>query len=267
MKFLTLTSLKRSSKITNLAILITDRIGERDLDMVVVFCHPNEAKMEACDALSILHQCELSKPSMVMVRRYSNTPYIPQGMSCSLYLDMGTLSGGTSSAQFPLDRLCLCWLITFSRTDVLLTHEEGEERLEMYPHLPEILWDSSEEEHHLSDPSSLSVSMLTLPPHLEEGTQMEGGSGYHPALKLLQDANQARAQLEYEPIQETQELAERYKHKWAKQAKRHAKQQAQMIDQTNATFQEVFSQVISTEAALVCVFDGAFLLHKHNHCF
>ena len=81
--------------------------------------------------------------------------------------------------------------------------------------------------------------MLTAPPQLEEGTQTEegfdshpvstqterglgchpasaqtgGGLQYHPSLKLLWEANQARAQLEYELIQETQELAERCKHK------------------------------------------------------
>ena len=113
----------------------------------------------------------------------------------------------------------------------------------------------------LSDPISLSVPMSAPPPHLGEGTQTEegldhhpastqteGGSGYHTFLKLLGDANQARAQLEYELIQETQELAERYEHKQAKWAKRHARQQAEMIDQDNATFWEVFSQASSTEA-------------------
>ena len=142
---------------------------------------------------------------------------------------MDTLSGGTSSTQFPLDEMHLCWLIPFSRTKVLLPHEEGEDRLETYSHLPEILWESSEEEHCISDLNSLSVPMLAPPLCLEEGTQMErgpgyhpvitqmeGGSGHHPALKLLHDANQARVQLEYEFIQETQKLAERYEHKQAK---------------------------------------------------
>ena len=124
-----------------------------------------------------------------------------------LYLDVGILSWGTSSAQFSLDRLCLHWLIPFSRTEVLLPHG-GKERLETYPHFPEILWEGSEEEHCLSDLISLVVPISAPPPHLE-GTQMEGGSGYHPAsaqaeggpgyhpaLKLPQDANQSRAQLE-----------------------------------------------------------------------
>ena len=47
--------------------------------------------------------------------------------------------------------------------------------------------------------------------------------GYCPSLKLLQDNNQARTQLEYELIQEAQELDKKYEHKWAKQAQRHAR--------------------------------------------
>ena len=194
--------------------------------MVTVVCHPNQAKIEACDALSTLCQCDSSVPSMVVVRRYSNTPYIPRGMSCSLYLDVDTLSGGVTSTQFPFSRWHLCQLLPFNRTEVLLPHEEREERLETYVHLPEILWEGSEEGHHLSNLISLSVPMLVPPLHLEEGTQTKGVSGCHPAstqteggsvyhlsLKFLQDANHARAQKEYELIQEMQELAERYKHK------------------------------------------------------
>ena len=156
-EFLTLTGLKRSEESINLVILITNRVGERDFDMVTVFCHPNQAKIEACHALSILCQCDSSEPSVVLVRRYSNTPYIPRGMSHSLYQDVGTLSGGASSAKFPLCRLHLHQLIPFTRTEALLPCEEGEERLDTYPHLPEILWVSSEEDHNLSNPISLSV--------------------------------------------------------------------------------------------------------------
>ena len=188
----------------NMAILITNGVGERDLGLVTVFCHPNQAKMEVPDALSALHQFNSSEPSVVVVRRYSNTLYIPWGMIHSLYLDVGTFSGNTTSAQFPLDRLHLCCLLPISRTNVCLPHKVWGEGLETYPHLPEFLWDGSEEEHHLSDPISLLVHPPT-PPQLEEDTQVEGGSdchpastqrsGYHPSLKLLQDNTQARAQL------------------------------------------------------------------------
>ena len=142
MEFLTLTSPKRSGETTNLAICITNGVGEGELGMVTVFCHPHQAKIEACDALSVLYQCNSLESSVVVVRIYSNTAYIPRGTSCSLYLDMGSLSGGTSSAQFPLNGLYLHWLIPFTRSELLLPHEEGEERLETYPHLPEILWES-----------------------------------------------------------------------------------------------------------------------------
>ena len=185
--------------------------------MVMVFCYCDQARIEACGAPSALCQCNSSEPRMMVVRRYSNTPYIPRGMSHSLYLDVGTFSEGAASTQFQLDWLHLCWLLHFNRTDVLLPHEVGEERLETYPHLPEILWVSSDEEQCLSYLISLPVPTLAPPPHLEEctqtegwlgchpastqtegglgchpaSTQTEGGLGYHPSLILLWEANQA----------------------------------------------------------------------------
>ena len=127
-EFLTLTGLKRSGEATNLVVFITNGAGEGDLGMAMVFCHSDPAKIEARAALSAPCQQDSSDLSMVVVRRYSNTPYIPRGMSHLLYHDKGNLSRGTSSAQFPLDRLHLCQLIPFSRTELLLPHEEGEER-------------------------------------------------------------------------------------------------------------------------------------------
>ena len=91
MEFLTLTSLKRSGETTKLAILIMNRIEEGELGMLMVFCHLNQAKIDACNALSVLHQCNSSELNMVVMRRYSNTPYIPRGMSHLLNLDVGTL--------------------------------------------------------------------------------------------------------------------------------------------------------------------------------
>ena len=239
-EFLALTSLKRSGEATKSAILIINGVAERDLGMMMVFCHPNQAKIEACDALSTLHQCDSLGPSVVVMRRYSNTPYIPWGTSHSLYLDVVTLSGGTFSAQFPQDRLHLHW-------GVAPMSGGGREAGNIPPSSRDSVG-GFKREHHLSGLISLLVPMSALPPHLEEGSQTEGGSGYHPALKLLQDPNQARGQLEYELVQETQELTERYEHKQAKQARRHARQWAQMIDQTDATYQEVSSQASLTEA-------------------
>ena len=88
--------------------------------MVTTFCHHDQSKMEAFNALSALHQCNLLEPSVVVVRKYTNTPYIPQGSDHLPYLDVSTLSGGASSDQFPLDWLCLCRLLPFSHTEVVL---------------------------------------------------------------------------------------------------------------------------------------------------
>ena len=77
--------------------------------------------------------------------------------------------------------------------------------LKGFPHFQEALWQSSEEEHHLSNLISLLVPSLALHPHQEEGSQKEGVLGFHPVLKLLQDVSQARAQLECELVQETWE--------------------------------------------------------------
>ena len=56
----------------------------------------------------------------------------------------------------------------------------------------------------------LSVLLLALHPHQEEVTQTEEGLGFNPALKHLQNINQASVQMECELAQETQGLAQRY---------------------------------------------------------
>ena len=169
--------------------------------------------------------------------------------------------GHTSSTQFPLDRLCVCQVIHFSRTEVLLPCEGGKRGWTCTPIFQRFCGRVQRMNTTFLIQCFLSVLTLAPPPHLEEGiqmegrsgdhsasTQMKGESGYHPALKHLQDVNQARAQLEYELVQEIWELADRHKHMWAKQTRRHARQWAEMINQTDATFQEVFSQACLTDA-------------------
>ena len=125
MKFITHTSRKISGEGTLMVILITDGVGEGNLCMVTTFCCHNQAKVEASDAPSTLYQCDSAESNVVVVRRYTNTPYIPQGTSCFLFLDMSTLCGGASSTQFPLDDLHLHRLLPFSEAEVILPHVEG----------------------------------------------------------------------------------------------------------------------------------------------
>ena len=74
--------------------------------------------------------------------------------------------------------------------------------LKVFPHFQEALWQSLEEEHHLSDPIFLLFPMLAPHPCQEEGPQMEGRSDFHTALKFLQNVNHARGQLECALAQE-----------------------------------------------------------------
>ena len=115
--------------------------------------------------------------------------------------------------------------------------------LNVFPHFQENLWQSLKEENHLSDLILLLVPLSAPHPCQEEGTQTEGGLGFHPALKLLQDVNQACAQLECELVQETQELAQKYNDRQIKLARRYKRWAAWMVEQADATFQEVFSKM------------------------
>ena len=258
MEFITSNGPKISGEAAPMVILVTDGVGEGNLDMVTTFCCHSQAELEASDALSAQHQWNLLEPSVVVVRMYTSTPFLPQGSSYLLYLDVSTLSRDASSTQIPLDWLHLHKLFPFSDTEVVLLSEEVEMGLKVFPQFQEALWQSSEEEHCLSDPISLSIPILALHPYQEEGTQTEGGSGFHPALKLLQDANQARAQLEYEFVQETQELAQRYDNKQIKQTRRCERCWAWMVKQTDATFQEVFPRQVWQIPSSYCL--GSFPL-------
>ena len=110
-----------------------------------------------------LCQHDLPEPSVVVVGRYTNIACVPWGSSCFLYLDISTLSRGASSTQFPLNWLLLCRLLPYSDTKVVLPQEEDEEvGLKVFPYFWKALWQSSEEEHHLSDPIRLSPSPQRL---------------------------------------------------------------------------------------------------------
>ena len=107
--------------------------------MVTTFCSHNQVKMEASEACTALQQCDLPESRVFMIRRYTNTPFIPWGTSQLLYLDMSDLPQGASSAQFPLDGLHLWELLPYSKTEALLPHEEGKMGYRTYPLSQKIL--------------------------------------------------------------------------------------------------------------------------------
>ena len=87
------TGSRTSGEITPMAILITDWVGEENLGMVTVFCHHDQNKNGDICCTLCPTPAWLPQPRVVVVRRYTNTPYIPWRTSQLLYLDVSTLSG------------------------------------------------------------------------------------------------------------------------------------------------------------------------------
>ena len=126
LEFATHTAWSISWEAIPMVVLVTDVVGEGNLGLVKTFCCHDQAKMESSDVLSALCQWDSSEPSMVVLKRYTNTPYISQGTSWLLYLLVCMLQGGTSSTQFPLHQLWLCRLIPLSASEVVLPWEKEE---------------------------------------------------------------------------------------------------------------------------------------------
>ena len=129
--------------------------------------------------------------------------------------ECGPLLRGVASIQFSIRQAAFVLTTSLQQALCATTTLGGGRKDGDVPHLPKILWGSSEEEHHLSNLISLSVPMSAPPTHLEEctqtkgglgchptstqteggldshpvSTQTEGGSGYHSSLKLLREAN------------------------------------------------------------------------------
>ena len=81
----------------------------------------------------------------------------------------------------------------FLSTQVILLHEKNDEELNVYPLLWEALWESSKEDHHLSDPVLLLVPPSSFPPHQEDHSQTKEGPSLSPALTWLQSITCTKA--------------------------------------------------------------------------
>ena len=102
-----------------MAILVTDGVGKGSLGMGTVFYHSDQAKVEPSVGLLTLFQQDPSKFGIVEVKIF-NSLYVPQGPFGFPYLDVTTLSVGTSTTPFPLTWLCLLRLFLYSSTQVVL---------------------------------------------------------------------------------------------------------------------------------------------------
>ena len=75
---------KISSEVIHVAVLVMDREEEESLGMVTTFCHHDQAKVESLEVLSTLLQQDCPKLSIVVVKIFANSPYLPRGLLASL---------------------------------------------------------------------------------------------------------------------------------------------------------------------------------------
>ena len=132
-EFITNNGQRISGEVIPMVILVADGMGEGSLGIMTTFCHHDQAMVEASKVLSTLHQHDSPELSVVVVRRFTNPPYLPQRSFGFLYLDITTLFGGASCVQFSLDQLHLHRLLPYSNTKVFLPWEVGEKGLKVYP--------------------------------------------------------------------------------------------------------------------------------------
>ena len=100
-----------STEIAPLAFLVTDWVGEGRLGIITTFCQSDQVQVEALGAFLTLVYWDSPKPGVVVVKVFTNSPYLPQGFFNSPYLDVTTLSAGALTGQFPLVPMCLCRLL------------------------------------------------------------------------------------------------------------------------------------------------------------
>ena len=177
-----------------MAVLAINGVEEGSLGMVTTFCHHDYVKVEPPEVLSTLVQQDSPKPSVVVVKIFTNSPYLPQGSFSFPYLDVTSLSVGATTTQFPLAWLCLCRL-PFILPLRLSCHIRGRKRGSKSIHSTK---------KHCGKVLRSTITCLILcccqspsssHPYQEEIPQTEEGPSLSPDLMWLQIVTWAKAQL------------------------------------------------------------------------
>ena len=157
--------------------------------------------------------------------------------------DITTISASTLTTQFTLALLHLCRLFPYSPIWVILLQGKEGDGLKIYPVLMETLWESSEEEHHLSPPLPLSVLIISSHSNRDASMQTKEVLHFSLALRQLQEATQAKTQLNWRLALKLEGLAKNYKDQQFRMVQEHKDQQTRMAEQMDTTFREVLSQM------------------------
>ena len=112
--------------------------------------------------------------------------------------------------------------------------------LKAFPYFQEALWQSSEEEHHLFDLILLSVPSFAPIPIKKRALRWRKDQAF------TQPSSFYKMSIKPE-LSWSVSWPERYDDRQIKLARMHERQQAWMVEEADATFQEVFSQVRLTD--------------------
>ena len=186
-----------------------------------------------CGCSKEVHQHSLY-PSRVLPSPLSRCEHTLQG--CFLYV------------QFPLDWLHLCWLLPLSDTKVVLFLEKGEMGLKGFPHFCKRLYGKAQKRSTASLILILllvSSSVLSSPSRREHPRQREDlGFQLSPQASTRCQSSQSSAGVWTGPGTHRSWLKDMTmvgRSNWAGDMGEAASMQ--MVEQADATFQEVFSQV------------------------
>ena len=159
-----------------MAVLVTDRVKEGSQGMVTTCYHHDQSEEEPSEGLSTLVQQVSPELSIVVVKIFVNSPYLTWGSFSFPYQDITTLSAGVLTAQFPPAQLCLCRLLPFSSTQVVLPCKKDDNELKVYPFFQEALGECSKKDHCLLDPVLLLVPPSSFHPLLRGELTDQGGA-------------------------------------------------------------------------------------------
>ena len=133
----------------------------------------------------VVYQIPLDLIRICTKRILYNTPYFLEGSFGLPFLDIATLSAGTSTSKFSLSQLFLWQLLLHSPTQVILSKQKEGDRLTVIPITKEALWDTSTEHHWLSSLVLPSVPATSSCTNRDKSLQTKEALNFNVALRLL----------------------------------------------------------------------------------
>ena len=134
-------------------------------------------------------------------------------------------------------------MLPYSPTQVVLLQDKEADGLTIYPFLIETLWESSEEEYHLSHPLLLLVCIISSNSNRDASGQTKEVLSFSLALRQLQEATQAKAEIEWGLTLKLEVVTKNYEDQQFRMVQKKEDQWTRVVEQMDTTFREVLSKM------------------------